>query len=60
MADLYNIEISKRGDRIEMIADWENHRHQAIKLKSLNPYDVMQGLADLHRLLDEEVHEGNI
>ena len=60
MAKLYSIEIVERMGLIEIQAHWNNHRHQAVKLKSLEPFDVMQGIVELHRVLDGECHEGEI
>lgn len=36
--------------------DWSNDRHQAIKLKSLEPEDVRQGLNKTAKILEQEIH----
>jgi hypothetical protein len=46
---------SEEDWRYELRLDWDNDRHQAVKLEGLEPEDVIKGLYTLiHTLKDEQ------
>jgi len=60
MATLENIWLNKVGDEHELRFDWDNDRHQAIKLSKKDPESVKEALLKAARLLDKEQRTGVI
>ena len=53
---LEGIRLSMFMDEHEIRIDWSNDRHQSIKLKSLEPEDIRQGLNKAAKVLEREIH----
>jgi len=57
MAKMTRIWIAETGPAergIDLRIDWDNDRHQGIRMNSSEPEDVVQGLLDAARLINKE------
>ncbi len=60
MAILKNLSLSEAGGRYEIRVDWDNDRHQAIRIDTLDTKGVIIALHETLEALKEERNRGNI
>ena len=65
MAKLKNIWLEKQelGDSLNFYnirLDWDNDRHQALKIENLNPISVYNSLIDAANLIRQEIENEEI
>jgi hypothetical protein len=60
MPKLEKIWIATFDGRHELRMDWDNERHQAVAIRTLEPEDVKQGLLEAAHLIAKEQAGGQL
>lgn len=62
MAQLKKVWVSGNGEDepFELRIDWDNDRHQAVKIKGKDPQKVMDALEEMVEILDLDAFAGKI